>query len=74
MHLDIFALWNITGLKLQLTVPNLFICVVVSLIIKLKKTTPLKSMFLKNALFLLFLLTSLIFDKTSTQDSTTFVL
>lgn len=73
MRLDIFALWNITRLKLQFSVPSLFLCVVVCLIIKLEKATILKSMFLKNALFLLFLLTSLIFDKTNTLDSTTFI-
>jgi len=43
-------------------------CVVVSLIIELEKSTHLKSMFLKNVLFLLFLLTSLISDKASTLD------
>lgn len=73
MLLGVFVLWTITRLKLQLSVPPLYICVVVSLIITLEKTIPMKSMFLKNALFLLFLLTSLIFDKTKTLDSTTLI-
>lgn len=73
MLLGVFASWTMTRLKLQLSVPILFICVVVSLIIKLEKTTPMKSMFLKNALFLSFLLTSLIFDETKTLDSTTLI-
>lgn len=47
MLLGVFALWS----KLQLSVPTLFIYVVVSLIIKLEKTTPMKSMFLKKCTF-----------------------
>jgi len=39
MHLEMFALWDITRLKLQFSLPTLFIRVVVSLSIKPEKTT-----------------------------------
>lgn len=40
---------------------------------KLEKTTPMKSMFLKKRTILLFLLASLIFDETNALDSMTLV-
>lgn len=49
VHLETFASWVVTRLKLQSSLPSLFICVVVPLVTELEKTGLLNSTFVKNA-------------------------